>query len=125
LDHDVTHTVVRYGESRPINTAAANFVTDEDVSSISANVNNLLVKPLYTCPSGRAATLINNKVDISALLDDGSECLSVLGNNLVFPLILILIGELMATIPEGQLEPKPNILDPYEFVIMFLSILEG
>jgi hypothetical protein len=58
---------------RPIDTAAANLVTDEDVSSISANVNNLLVKPLYDCPSGRAATLINNKIDVSALLDDGSE----------------------------------------------------
>ena len=58
---------------RPIDTATASFATDEDVSPISANVNTFSVKPLYACPSGRAATLINNKVDVSALLDDGSE----------------------------------------------------
>jgi Protein of unknown function (DUF4100) len=59
---------------RPIDTTAANFnATDGDVLSISANVNNLSVKPLYACPSGRAPTLMNNKLDVSALLDDGSE----------------------------------------------------
>ena len=59
---------------RPIDTTAANFnATDGDVSSISANVNSLSVKPLYACPSGRAPTLLNNKLNVSALLDDGSE----------------------------------------------------
>jgi len=58
---------------RPIDTTAASFTTDGNVSSISANINSVTAKPLYACPSGRAPTLLNNKVDVFALLDDGSE----------------------------------------------------
>jgi hypothetical protein len=58
---------------RPIDATAASFTTDGDISFISVNVNNLSPKTLYACPSGRVPTLLDNKVDVSALLDDRSE----------------------------------------------------
>jgi hypothetical protein len=55
----------------PIESAAS--TTSAKQSGISADVNHIDTRTFYACPSGRAKVNLDNQLQVTALLDDGSE----------------------------------------------------
>ena len=45
----------------------------EQQSATSADVNSVDTRAFYACPSGRAKVTLDNQLQVTALLDDGSE----------------------------------------------------